>query len=231
MPNRKPRSGKKHVDKTGNIMHYLRSTKGLTIAALSAEIGISASILSRLERGMTSSILFFHKLAEYYGVDLDALARQKFDAVVASLTETAFIVDASTDPYSRAKARGNKGEKYVAESEKLALKDTPYAKGVNSNYAKDRHAHFDILSFTPEGENRYLEVKATAYGPHSAFFLSIEEYNFARQCLQNGKKYEIHRVFYINDPQRIHRVIITAEELFSRYKFEICCFRVTKEEH
>ena len=51
---------------------------------------------------------------------------------------------------------------------------------------------FDILSFEPEGEERLIQVKTTAFGRHTPFFVSSNELQVPRE---HGAHYHLYRVF------------------------------------
>lgn len=51
---------------------------------------------------------------------------------------------------------------------------------------------YDILSFSPEGERRLIEVKATRQGAYASMYVSRNEVNFSSD---NPEEFELHRVF------------------------------------
>lgn len=53
-------------------------------------------------------------------------------------------------------------------------------------------APFDIQSYTPKGDIKYIEVKTTTGNKNIPFFLSMRELNFARN---NSKAYYLYRVY------------------------------------
>jgi len=61
-------------------------------------------------------------------------------------------------------------------------------------------AGFDILSFEPNGADRYVEVKTTKYGRYSPFFVSANELDFSEKHQAN---YHLHRVFQFRDDPRL----------------------------
>ena len=58
---------------------------------------------------------------------------------------------------------------------------------------------FDVLSFTDEGNERYVEVKTTSLGPGTPFYLSSAELAFA---LDHSDSYVIFRVFDVTECPR-----------------------------
>lgn len=59
-------------------------------------------------------------------------------------------------------------------------------------------AGFDILSFTPRGEERFLEVKTTRRGKNWPMCVSRNEVQFSRQ---EAPRFELHRVFHFDKPE------------------------------
>jgi hypothetical protein len=57
---------------------------------------------------------------------------------------------------------------------------------------KDDGAGFDILSFEPNGRERFIEVKTTCFAKETPFFASSNEVRFARS---NAKQFHLYRVF------------------------------------
>lgn len=53
----------------------------------------------------------------------------------------------------------------------------------------------------------------------------------AQECLDNGERYEIHRVYYIDSPKKRGRNIIPVEKLFSEYDFEPISYRVVRKDN
>jgi len=91
---------------------------------------------------------------------------------------------------------GEAGEEMVFEYEKrfLTACDRPdLAKGVRW-ISKDEGdgAGYDILSFSPRGEKRFVEVKTTVGGNRTPFFVSRNEHQFASR---NAENFHLFRVF------------------------------------
>ena len=51
---------------------------------------------------------------------------------------------------------------------------------------------FDILSFEPDGRERYVEVKTTAFGQRTPFFVTANEVRFAQEKAQQFKLYRFY---------------------------------------
>ncbi|MBA4496442.1 DUF3427 domain-containing protein [Paenactinomyces guangxiensis] len=111
---------------------------------------------------------------------------------------SARIFDFAEDNQKK-KELGVKGEQLVLVYEKQLLIDAG-----RSNLAKKvRHvsmvegdgAGYDILSFTPEGEIKYIEVKTTVGGANTPFYMTINELNFSKTY---SDQYYLYRVYNMN---------------------------------
>lgn len=59
---------------------------------------------------------------------------------------------------------------------------------------------YDVLSFEPDGRERFIEVKTTAFGQTTPFFVSAHEARFARQ---NESNFHLYRVFDFRSSPRL----------------------------
>ena len=59
---------------------------------------------------------------------------------------------------------------------------------------------YDIQSFEPDGEERFIEVKATAFGQRTPFFVSANEARFARD---HGAHFRLYRLFDFRSAPRL----------------------------
>ena len=117
----------------------------------------------------------------------------------APLHPTSFTAQNSKDYLqieARNRALGAAGETLVARYERERLKSlglTKLSKAVE-HVAKTRGdgLGFDVLSFSPEGKERYLEVKTTAHNVYTPFWLSRNELAFSQV---QDKQFELVRVF------------------------------------
>ena len=208
----------------GNLALYLRTRAGLSQAHVARRIQLSPIDLSRFERGnqgiLTGKAV---RIARFYGLSLDDLVHDNYAAVLPKLPPIP-----ARDPAVKARFRrrqlqhldiGDAGEAFVAALEREKLRGTPYENGVNEAYADDPNAGFDLMSFTPDGIPRYLEVKTTTGDENEPFYMSEGEFSFMMYCLENGLRYELHRVYRINDPKRAGVRIYTAQELMKTFDF------------
>lgn len=51
---------------------------------------------------------------------------------------------------------------------------------------------YDVLSFSPDGDQRFIEVKTTSFGKRTPFFVSTNEVEFARD---EAQRFRLYRVF------------------------------------
>lgn len=69
----------------GKRIRDLRTHKGITQEAVSKALGVSAQAVSKWEQGITSpDISLLVPIADYFGVSLDALLRENYDAYMAN---------------------------------------------------------------------------------------------------------------------------------------------------
>ncbi len=58
---------------------------------------------------------------------------------------------------------------------------------------------FDILSFEPDGAERFIEVKTTAFAKETPFFATAAEADFARR---KSVRYHLYRLFHFKTMPR-----------------------------
>ena len=114
---------------------------------------------------------------------------------------------------------GLKGELLVVEHEKQALRaseNTELAKLVRHiSLIEGDGAGYDIESFTPAGEVKYIEVKTTRGPAENPFYMSANEVAFARQHPHN---YYLYRVYSYDEDRDSGMLYVEAgnvEENFS----------------
>lgn len=84
---------------------------------------------------------------------------------------------------------------------------------------------YDVLSFTPSGEEKYIEVKTTTGDAETPFYLSATELSFSKQ---NPKNFYLFRVYNFNRADgsaQFYEVSGNIEESFNLNPVE---FRVTR---
>jgi uncharacterized protein DUF3883 len=103
---------------------------------------------------------------------------------------------------------GRLGEQWVLELEKSRLIDAgrrDLAEKViwTSDELGDGYG-YDISSFTEDGEELLIEVKTTNGGIRSAFYITANELDVARQ---RGKQFHLYRVFDFSHDPKLYRVV------------------------
>jgi hypothetical protein len=64
-------------------------------------------------------------------------------------------------------------------------------------------AGFDILSFEPDGKERFIEVKTTSFAETTPFYISRNEVGFAKA---NGCQYRLYRLFDFRKKPRMYEL-------------------------
>ena len=129
-------------------------------------------------------------------------------------------------------AVGLTGEVWVYKEERKKLENTPYHDAVNPNYADESEAHFDILSFDPQsGEEIIIEVKATSGEPDTPFTLTAPELDLMLDCIDAGLRYELHRVSYVNDPDKRTRTIYTPRQILDEFGCKAVTYRFERRKN
>jgi hypothetical protein len=102
---------------------------------------------------------------------------------------------------ARNAAVGRAGELLVVAFERQrlrALRRNDLARRVEHVALDDDCAGFDILSFEQDSAERFIEVKSTAYGAETPFFVSSAERDAS---IDRDSQYQLYRVFLLRrDP-------------------------------
>jgi len=215
-----------------NPLRFIRNHYGLTQTELAKKLGLTINDISRFEHGRTGlRIAKLQKIAEYFGVDTGVFFYPRLADVARSLTTPAVVSRKMTD---RIKAKrevcdkiGRSGEDWVLEREMKKLAGTGCELGITS-YADDPDAHCDFISFNKETiETLIIEVKTTSGSKNEPFHITAKELELAKECIENGIPYELHRVYNLNSPKQ-GRIIYTASDLFNEFDFEVYDYIVKK---
>lgn len=214
-----------------NVLRYLRLAFGMSREEVARRVGLMSEDIERFENGSRwLSIDKACRLADFFGVGCASLLNDRMDEVVGVLG--APIVQATNmndDSDSYRRWLGAVGEAWVANQERAKLAGTPYKYAVNPNYAWERAAHFDVLSFTHDGKFVYIEVKTTEVDDDHPFIITAAELKFAERCLYEGKIYELHRVVYSSDPALCRETVYTARQLLEQFSRTPSAYRMNKE--
>lgn len=91
---------------------------------------------------------------------------------------------------------GEKGEALALAYERYQLIDSGKAYLADQiewvSQSKGDGLGYDILSRSPNGKDKYIEVKTTKLGKEVPFYFSANEYRFS---LQNAERYHLYRIF------------------------------------
>lgn len=122
---------------------------------------------------------------------------------------------------------GEKGEQFVYDREVSRLKEAGslYANKVSRKPSKDPKNGYDIDSFTETGDKIYIEVKSTTGDADEPFYMTANEREKAKQVVENGEVYQVHRVY--NAGKQNINVIVYND--FSKFRFEDILYRVEIE--
>lgn len=97
---------------------------------------------------------------------------------------------------ARNQSLGKAGEELIVQFEQFRLarlgKDRLAGKVEHVSKTQGDGLGFDVLSFEPDGRERFIEVKTTAFAKETPFFASSSEVRFAHK---NAKQYALYRLF------------------------------------
>jgi Domain of unknown function (DUF3883) len=128
---------------------------------------------------------------------------------------------------ARNRRLGLAGEMAVLESERQALLQSgrPDLADRLLHVAKVEGdgAGYDIRSFTIEGEEKFVEVKATRSGAETPFYVSFHEVRFAAD---HAERYYLYRVFEFDDTTGSGKVFIQRGDLNQFFSLTPVQFRV-----
>lgn len=105
---------------------------------------------------------------------------------------------------------GIEGEKWVVEYEKEKLIGTKYAKKVKRISDETPYAGYDILSYTPNGEKMYIEVKTSEGDLDTLLGITQHELEMSRKW---GDKYYLYRLYGFKESGRNVELIIIRGDL------------------
>lgn len=214
-----------------NVITFLRVHYGLTQQQLAEACGLNVMDVGKLERKEYGiQLIKLQTLASHLHVPLDVIIHDRMDLALASLHTAAVIDHASKIKLRNTQLKrldnGLRGEELVLAKERKKLAGTPYENAVDPHFALDPSFGFDLLSFTPDGNQLYIEVKTTSDKKNTPFFISASEKAFMEFCHKTGRRYELHRVFDIDRNPK--RVIYTSEDLL-HFRYTPHDYLVTKE--
>lgn len=229
------RRGRKSTASEDNIYYILRVTNGLSLQELSRYTGVHANSLCHLEHGGEVKFRVIKAVSEFYGVSADDLVRNNVAGVFGErISEYAALSRnrQSLNIHRSCVANGNRGEDIAAEIERELLSGTGYQDRVSTRPAKNRRNGYDVISATPEGKPKYIEVKATSSkDPNEPFFMSAAEYHKMIHFLTHGDVYELYRIYDLDLAAGTYRyVTYSAEEILTLFKPVPSVYSMEKKE-
>ncbi len=219
-----------------NVLYYMRSRLGLTQRNIAQATGLSENDISRIENGadnpFTGTLI---SLARYFNLPVDAFVYNDIKIALPSFTDAPKIM---RNMLNRIKIKrdkcdeiGRRGEKWVYDEECKKLEGTELVNGINPNFSDCDDAHYDIMSFGTDGRTIIIEVKTTTGEATDPFYISANELSIAKECMEAGRCYELHRVYYIDNPKKRGKLIIPAKELFDNCEFVPETYKVVRKEN
>lgn len=187
-------------------------------------MGLTPCDINRMERGKNLMLIKYKPVADYLGLPMDVIIRNDFSAALRYMSGAPRVSrELQKEILRQHEERNlicNAGEDWVLENERQKLTGTGYEKAVNPNYANAMDAHFDIMSFDRgTGEPICIEVKSTKGNGADGFFMTDDELAFMKSCIENGSRYELHRVTHAMNKQKRRVTVYTAEELLALFDF------------
>jgi hypothetical protein len=194
-------------------------------------------IVERMLRFITTSVSVYDRIMDAVWnnrvtdvLPEDSLLLRNPPAGIAELPNLNPTFEGVTVDYAAQHAENTKlgtaGEQLVIKHEKELLKDYPLlAEQVDK---VEDGSGFDVLSFHPNGDKKYIEVKTTKGGETTPFDLSINELLFMRLNLHT---YFIYRLYNYNEKKRTALFYILDGEVESKILTQPTQFRVFKKAH
>ncbi len=213
-----------------SLLRYLRVSRHLSQAELAKCCGnrMTANDISKAERGnFRMSTSKFVQFAEYYGVSLQAIAKNDFSVLAGRYTpsnDRALAANHRESAQAKRDDVGARGEDYAVRLERERLAGTGLAELVCQDYANYEYSGFDLLSFSIDGTPMHVEVKTSA-GGERFFFLSSCELDFAKYCHAHNQPYKLVRINYLDDETRRCVKEYSAAEVIRMHR-ETSAYRV-----
>lgn len=124
---------------------------------------------------------------------------------------------------------GRLGEELViAYERKILLQnhlDELASKVVNVAITHGDGAGYDVLSFTPKGKEKFIEVKTTTGLANVPFYMSANELEFSKQ---NSQNYYLYRVFALQQKERRGKFFQVEGDVSQQFHFDPITYRVSR---
>jgi len=125
-----------------------------------------------------------------------------------------------------AKLLGNRGEELVLNHELARLSNLiKLNPDFNPHKVLDGEG-YDILSYSENGKEIYIEVKTTSKGKEEPFYLSLNEFQFLEQ---NADSYFIYRIFEYNPINNYGKLFIISGKDLLNYSFKPLSFEISSK--
>ena len=212
---------------------FYRCFQGYSQRRLADECSVPLRFIQKLESGNYHvAACYIQPVADYIGISMDALVRNNLAEIIPLLVAPPVDPQAKENflrKQERAIDIGKKGEDIVVARERKKLEGTPFVKAVNPNPSNDPNRGFDVLSFTMDCQPLYIEVKTTPQDCDEDFFISAKELEHMQECMDNGRNYELHRVYYVDDDAARGVEVYTPETLLEEFEFIPCNYIVRRK--
>lgn len=114
---------------------------------------------------------------------------------------------------ARNRSLGQAGEDFVVRFEQWRLNNLGVARLADKvepvAQSKGDGLGYDVLSFEANGRERYIEVKTTAFGEMTPFFVSANEARFARA---SAEQFRLYRLFDFRAAPRLFELVGAIEQ-------------------
>jgi hypothetical protein len=121
------------------------------------------------------------------------------------------------------------GEQLVVEYEKKLLRRSRLndlaSKIIHTSVIEGDGAGYDILSYTPSGEKKFIEVKTTTGLVGAPFYMSANEVKFSKQ---NSQNYYLYRVFELKQKERLGKFFLFQGDVTEQFHFNPVVFQVAR---
>lgn len=202
---------------------YLRIARGYSQKELSWASGLTCNDICRIEQGnMALGIGKLIRLARTLETTPDALFHNDFSVLSGHALTYRRKKRTCRERLHRYQRRceqiGDRGEAWVAQLEAERLKGSAYEGLVNTGYANERKPCCDMVSFDLQtGQPVVIEVKSTTGDADEVLYFSEGELQLLRRCAAEDIPYELHRVYWVDDPARRAQRVYTAEEVLQAF--------------
>lgn len=205
-----------------SLLLYLRTSRRLSQTKLSKLAGVNLNTICQCElRGVPLSLENLRRLADFFDVSLDALAKSDLSVLadLPPIVQNSFRhcvrkTQCEADSISRA------GENFVARQELEKLKGTSCEGKVNTDLTSSAKTCCDIVSFDPATyQPVFIKVTSIAGEEDEALSFNRAELGFLMRCVQDNIAYRLHLVHHAGS-SGITQTVYTAQQILDTFDFE-----------